>query len=117
MKTFQLWPNWPLGSALRFCPHQTASARPGPPALIHGKTFTASPVAVDASLTRTGGVQLLQPEAAEAALTYVWRCPGFDEPASSVHATKRLRAESIDAAVNRTSGESGRLSAIWISFV
>src|SRR5437762_8285473 len=80
-------------------PYQTASARPGPPALIHGKTFTASPVALDASLTRTGDVQLVQPEAAEAALTYVCRCPGFEEPASSVQATKRLRAESIDAAL------------------
>src|SRR5213592_2033672 len=70
MKTFHDWLWWLLGSTILSEPYQTASARPGPPALIHGKTFTASPVALDASLTRTGDVQLVQPEAAEAALTY-----------------------------------------------
>jgi hypothetical protein len=54
-----------------FCPYQTASARPGPPALIQGKTFTASPVEVEASLSRTAGLQVDHPLAALALLTYV----------------------------------------------
>src|SRR2546425_3557213 len=69
MNTFHAWPAFVLGSMFVFDPYQTASARPGPPALIHGKTFTASPVMVEASLTCTGVVQLCQPLAALAALT------------------------------------------------
>ena len=69
MKTFHVWPLLPLGSTFLSEPYQTASARPGPPALIHGKTLTASPVADEASLTCTGGVQFVHPDAAEAALT------------------------------------------------
>ena len=61
MKTFHDWLLWLLGSTLLSEPYQTASARPGPPALIHGKTFTASPVEVMPSLTRTGVLQLLHP--------------------------------------------------------
>src|SRR5206468_3356141 len=60
MKTFHFWPDWLLGSTLLSDPYQTASARPGPPALIQGKTLTASPVPVDASLTCTGGVQEME---------------------------------------------------------
>src|SRR5436190_3609284 len=116
MNTFHLWPLLPLGSRFLSEPYQTASARPGPPALSQGKTFTASPVAVEPSLTCTGGVQTLQPDAAEAALTNTCRCPGFELPASTPHATKRLRAVSIEATVNSTSGPSGRLSATWMSF-
>src|SRR5437879_11883042 len=111
MKTFHDCPFWLLGSTLLSDPYQTASARPGPPALIHGNTFTASPVAVEPSLTCTGGVQTLQPVAAEAALTNTCLCPGFDVPASSTQVTKRLRAVSIEATGKRTSGESDRLSA------
>ena len=65
-----------------------------PPALGRGVyvgTTDRGGVALDASLTRTGDVQLVQPEAAEAALTYVCRCPGFEEPASSVQATTSSR--------------------------
>src|SRR5438105_3796921 len=69
MNTFQACPAFVLGSMFLFSPYQTASARPGPPALIHGKTFTASPVPVDPSLTWTGLVHFVQPVAAEAALT------------------------------------------------
>ena len=69
MNTFQACPFWLLGSTFLFEPYQTASARPAPPALIQGKTLTASPVPVEASLTRTGFVHCRQPLAAEAALT------------------------------------------------
>ena len=69
MKTFHDWLLWLLGSTFLSEPYQTASARPGPPALIHGNTFTASPVVVEASLTCTGVLQLVQPVAALAALT------------------------------------------------
>ena len=48
-------------------PYHTASDRPGPPALIHGNTLTASPVAAEALLTWTGAVQLVHPLPAEAA--------------------------------------------------
>src|SRR5438093_1185366 len=99
MKTFQVWPLLPLGSTFLSEPYQTASARPAPPALIHGKTFTASPVADDPSLTCTGGVQTFQPDAAEAALTNTCRCPGFERPASTAQATKRLRAAAVEALV------------------
>src|SRR5437763_14754172 len=77
MKTFQLWPDWLLGSTFLSDPYQTASARPGPPALIQGKTLTASPVPVEPSLTCTGGVQLDHPLAALAALTKTWRSAGL----------------------------------------
>ena len=54
MNTFHAWSESLLGSALTLEPYQTASARPGPPALIHGNTLTASPVAVEPSETCTG---------------------------------------------------------------
>src|SRR5260370_38031431 len=73
MKTFQAWPLWLLGSTLLSEGYQTASARPGPPALIQGKTLTASPVPVDPSLTCTGGVQAFHPLDALAALTKTCR--------------------------------------------
>src|SRR2546421_9026884 len=114
MKTFQLWPDWLLGSTFLSDPYQTASARPGPPALIHGKTLTASPVPVDASLTRTAGVQLDQPLAALAPLTKTCRAAGSS--ASMHQTTNRLRAESMESTENSVSGEPLRLSAIWISF-
>src|SRR5689334_14020085 len=73
MNTFQDWFMWLLGSTWRLEPYQTASARPAPPALIHGKTLVASPVVVEASLTCTGGVQDCQLLAALEALTTTWR--------------------------------------------
>src|SRR5919198_5656356 len=112
MNTFQAWPDWLLGSTFLFDPYHTASARPGPPALIHGNTLTASPVPVDPSLTRTGAVQVRHPLFAEAALTKICRCDGVS--LSIAHTTKRLRALSRESTVNSTSGEPGRLSATWI---
>src|SRR5207249_2426513 len=103
---------WLLGSTPLSDPYHTASARPGPPALIHGNTLTASPVAVDPSLTWTGAVQSVQPVAAEAPLTKTWRRDGVE--LSMAQVTNRFRAESIDSTVNRTSGEPGRPSAMWI---
>src|SRR4051812_17595344 len=115
MKTFQLWPIWLLGSTLLSDPYQTASARPAPPALIHGKTLTASPVPVDPSLTFTGGVQVAQPVAALAALTKTCRRAGLS--ALIFQTTWRLRAESMESTANRVSGDPMRLSAIWISLL
>src|SRR5579862_9079768 len=114
MNTFHDWPVWLEGSVFLSEPYQTASARPGPPALIHGKTFTASPVPVDPSLTWTGFVQFFQPLAADAALTKTWSWEGVSDAMS--HTTKRFRAVSIDTTVNRLSGSPGRLSAMWIRF-
>src|SRR5438105_8836947 len=71
MKTFQAWLLWLLGSTCRLEPYQTASARPGPPALTQGKTLVASPVAVEPSLTWTGAVQVVQPLTALDADTHV----------------------------------------------
>src|SRR5207245_9539011 len=102
MKTFQLWPDWLLGSTFMFDPYQTASARPGPPALIQGKTLTASPVPVDASLTCNGGVQLDHPLAALAALTKTCR---FVQSLALIHQTTyRLRADSMDRTDKSGSG-------------
>src|SRR5438128_8547953 len=114
MNTFQACPDWLLGSTFLSEPYHTASARPGPPALIHGKTFTASPVAKEASLTCTGGVQFRQPLAAEAALTKTCRRAGLVLGELSAQATNRLRAVSMDSTVNSVSGELGRLSAMWM---
>src|SRR5438105_8228256 len=105
MKTFHDWLLWLLGSTFLSEPYQTASARPAPPALIHGKTLTASPVAVEASLTRTGFVQRVQPLAAEAALTQTCRSAGSPFAGSTAHATWRFRAESSEATVKSVSGE------------
>src|SRR5438270_4989290 len=77
MKTFHDWLLWLLGSTCRLEPYQTASARPAPPALIHGKTLVASPVAIEPSLTCTGVVHCVQPLAALAALTNTWRSAGL----------------------------------------
>src|SRR5437879_7392279 len=90
MKTFQDWLLWLLGSTWRFDPYQTASARPGPPALIHGKTLVASPVALEASLTWTGADHFVQPLVALEALTKTWRRAGL--VLSTAHAAIRLRA-------------------------
>src|SRR6266851_2440969 len=114
MNTFHAWPFWLLGSTFLSEPYQTASARPGPPALIHGKTLTASPVDVLPSLTCTGIVQFVQPLAAEATLTKTWRLAGMPSLGLIAHTTNRLRAVSIDSTVNSVSGSPGRLSAIWI---
>src|SRR3989440_2416134 len=112
MKTFQLGPDWLLGSTLLSDPYQPASARPAPPALIQGKTLPASPVPVDPSLTCTGGVQFDHPLAALAPLTKTCR---FDWSLALMHqTTNRLRAESIDSTENRVSGDPDRLSAMWI---
>src|SRR2546422_10377467 len=83
MNTFQACPDWLLGSTFLSEPYHTASARPGPPALIHGKTFTASPVAKEASLTCTGGGQLPQPLGGVAALTKTRRPGGVGVGAAS----------------------------------
>src|SRR5947209_20484707 len=64
MKTFQRWPDFELGSAFLSEPYQTASARPGPPAWIHGMMFTASPVLGCASLICTGADHFVHPLAA-----------------------------------------------------
>src|SRR5437867_9643130 len=115
MKTFQLWPDWLLGSTLLSDPYQTASARPGPPALIQGKTLTASPVPVDASLTCSGGVQLDHPLAALAALTKTCR---FVQSLALMHqTTNRLRAESMESTEKSVSGDPVGVSAILISRV
>src|SRR5258708_12847571 len=68
IKTFQACPDWLLGSALKFDPYHTASARPAPPALIHGKTLTPSPVTVEPSLPSTGVPQFTHPLPAHAVL-------------------------------------------------
>src|SRR5438552_17481010 len=109
-KTFQAWPDWLLGSTFKFDPYQTASARPGPPALIQGNTFTRE----GGRLTWTGAVQCLHPPAALAALTNTCRWEGVSE--STANATKRFRALSIERTLKSVSGEPARLSAMWISF-
>src|SRR5919198_6078775 len=106
MNTFQAWPDWLLGSTLLLEPYQTASARPGPPALIHGNTLTASPVPVDPSLTWVGAVHVRHPLVAEAALTNNCRFEGIW--LSMVQTTCRFRALSRETTVNSTSGEPGR---------
>src|SRR5947208_11526458 len=114
MKTFHAWPLCELGSTFLSWPYQTASARPGPPALIHGNTFTASPVVVEASLTCTGVVQLVHPLAALAALTKTCRWLGV---LLLIHQTRtRLRALSIESTEKRVSGEPVGVSAILMSF-
>src|SRR5437868_7251996 len=102
MKTFHDWLLWLLGSTCLSDPYQTASARPGPPALIHGNTLVASPVAVEPSLTWTGAVQVRQPLDALEALTKVWRKAGL--LLLMVQTTSRLRAVSIDRTENSVSG-------------
>src|SRR3989442_14553275 len=77
MKTFHDWLLWLLGSTCLSDPDHTASARPGPPALSHGKTVVASPVAVEPSLTWTGGVHRGHPLAALEGLTKGWRQAGL----------------------------------------
>src|SRR5437588_12381410 len=114
MKTFQAWLLWLLGSTCRLEPYQTASARPGPPALIQGNTLVASPVAVEPSLTWTGAVQMVQPDAALEAETQVWRRAGSLLP--TVQATTRLRPVSIDRTEKSVSG-GPVVSAILTSFV
>src|ERR1700740_1081444 len=111
MNTFHAWPLWLEGSTALSEPYQTASARPGPPALSHGNTFTASPVAVEPSETCTGLVQLRQPDAAEDADTYTWSCEGA---ADTAHTTNRLRALSIEATLHSVSGEAASPLAMWI---
>src|SRR5436305_8112378 len=106
MKTFQLWPDWLLGSTAMFEPYQTASARPGPPALIHGKTLTRE----GGRLTCTGVLQRRQPLAVLAALTNTCQSPGPGELpglCTSQH-TWRLRAASMERTVNRVSGDARR---------
>src|ERR1700736_1166687 len=76
MKTFQLWPDWVLGSTDLLEPYHTASAIPVP-ALIQGKTFTASPVTVEASLTWTAGLHFAQLVVWLAALTNTCRLTGL----------------------------------------
>src|SRR5438046_9294817 len=94
MKTFQDWLLWLLGSTCLSEPYQTASARPGPPALSQGKTLVASPVAVEPSLTWTGAVQAFHSLAALEALTKIWRWPG--SVLLTAQTANRLRAVSIE---------------------
>src|SRR5256886_381488 len=117
MKTFQDWLLWLLGSTRLSDPYQTASARPGPPALSHGKTLVASPVAVEPSLTWTGAVHTVHPLAALEALTNVWRRGGSLLAGLTVHTTSRVRAESIERTEKSVSGEPVGGSAMWASFL
>src|SRR6185437_2153407 len=98
MNTFHDWLLWLLGSTCRLEPYQTASARPGPPALIHGNTLVASPVEAEPSLTWTGAVQVVHPLAALAALTKICRKAGF--ALSTAQTATRLRAVSIERTEN-----------------
>src|SRR5437879_2614198 len=115
MKAFHAWPFWLDGSTDLLDPYQTASARPGPPALIHGNTLVASPVVVDPSLTWTGAVQLVQPLAALDALTNTWRWAGLELP--TAHTTCRLRPLSIERTEKSVSGDPLGVSAILTSLV
>ena len=117
MKTFHDWLLWLLGSTCLSDPYQTASARPGPPALSHGKTFVASPVAVEPSLTWTGAVHAVHPLAALEALTNVWRSAGSLLAGLTVQTTSRLRPESIERTEKSVSGEPVGVSAMWTSFL
>src|SRR5690348_8799330 len=110
MKTFHAWPACALGSTFLSWPYQTASARPGPPALIQGNTLTASPVVVDPSLTCTGAVHFVHPLRALAALTKTCRKLGV--LLLMHHTTTRLRALSIERTEKRVSGEPVGVSAI-----
>src|ERR1700730_16444934 len=105
MKTSQTCPEWLLGSTLRSAPYQTASAKPCP-ALIHGKTFTID----GAALTWTAGDHFVQPDLQLAALTKTCRSAGgvvLPDPPTA-HTANRLRSLSIESALNRVSGLSGR---------
>src|SRR6266478_6121389 len=115
MKTFQAWLLWLLGSTCLSDPYHTASARPGPPALIHGDTLVASPVTVEPSLTCTGAVQLVHPLAALAALTKTCLRAGL--LLLTFQTTVRLRAVSIERTEKRVSGDPFGVSAILMSFV
>src|SRR3982074_1390202 len=117
MKTFHDWLLWLLGSTCLSDPYQTASARPGPPALSQGNTLVASPVAVEPSLTCTGAVPVFHPLAALEALTNVWRRAGSLLVGLTVQTTSRLRPESIERTENRVSGDPLGVSAIFTSFV
>src|SRR5438132_14123196 len=99
-----------LGSTVSFDPYQTASARPGPPALIQGITLTIE----GAWLTWTGGVHVRHPLAADEAATNVCRWAGWLASADSEYVMKRLRPVSIHRTVNSTSGEAGRPSGVRI---
>src|SRR5205085_542395 len=117
MKTFQACPALVLGSMFLFDPYHTASARPGPPALIQGNTFTASPVPVEPSLTWTGLVQFVHPLAADAALTNTCRFAGLWSFGLTFQTTNRFLALSIETTVNRVSGEPVRPVAIGMSLL
>src|ERR1700682_2360319 len=114
MKTFHTWWLWLLGSTWRFDPYQTASARPGPPALIQGKTLVASPVVVEPSLTWTGAVHVFHPLEALDALTKVWRNAGSE--LLTAQTATRLRLVSIESTEKRVSG-GAVVSAILTSLV
>src|SRR5258707_10273421 len=98
-------------------PPHTGAGRPAPPALIHGKTLTASPVTVDPSLTWTGVLHFVQPLAAEAALTKTCRRAGLPLFGLRAQVMNRLRAMSMDSTVKSVLGDPGRLSAMWISLL
>src|SRR3981189_87254 len=115
MKTFQDWLLWLLGSTCLSEPYQTASARPGPPALSHGNTFVASPVVVEPSLTCTGAGQVVHPPAAREALTNVWRRAGSLLLGLTVQTTSRLRPVSIESTEKSVSGEPAGVSAILVA--
>src|SRR2546425_253601 len=104
MNTFQACPLWLLGSALLSEPYHTASARPGPPALIQGNTFTASPVAVEPSLTCKGGAPFRPPPAGGASLPKNRRWAGVALLRLSAPAPNTVRAGSMDSTANSRSG-------------
>src|SRR5438874_11297107 len=96
MKTFQDWLLWLLGSTCLTEPYQTASARPGPPALSQGKTLVASPVAVEPSLTWTSTVQDVHSLAALEAMTKIWRWRG--PVLLTAHTASKMRTGPMDGA-------------------
>jgi len=69
MYTFQAWPALLLGSAKLLVPYQTESDRPGPPATIHGNTFTFD----GGRLTWTGVAHCVQFVAALATVVKTWK--------------------------------------------
>src|SRR2546422_2477956 len=111
MNTFQACPLWLLGSTFMSEPYHTASACPGPPALIQGNTFTASPVAMEPSLTCNGGAQFRQPLAAEASLTKTCRWAGVPLLGVSAPAPNKVPGASLDSTLDSGSGGTRGMSA------
>ena len=77
----QAWPALLLGSAKLLVPYQTESDRPGPPAAIHGNTFTFD----GGRLTWTGVAHCVQFVAALATVVKTWKvlAPPLTDPATA----------------------------------